>query len=275
MEKESSSLILGMNTENAYIKIYDLIISDTPDFIVINKPSGLLSIPDREGKDISLKKLLIEKYGSIYTVHRLDRGTSGLILFAKNEEAHKHLSQQFEQRQTEKIYHGMVLGSLAEKKGTIDASIAEHPVKKGLMTVHRKARPDDLIRKGSIRQAVGRGKEAITDYEVLEDFKTFSWVQFQIHTGRTHQIRVHAKHIGHPIVCDELYGDGKPILLSSLKHKFKLSKEEWEEKPLLGRLALHASVLQFLNANGESVKLEAPLPKDLKALLQQLRKLKN
>lgn len=245
------------------MKIADIIVEETTDWIALNKPAGLLSIPDREGKDISLKKMLLEKYGNIFTVHRLDRGTSGLILFAKNEEAHKHLSQQFaregsfgEERQTEKIYQGMVLGTLPDKKGTIDAPIAEHPVKKGVMTVYRK------------------GKEAITDYEVLEDFKIFSWMQFQIHTGRTHQIRVHAKHIGHPIVCDDLYGDGKPILLSSLKHKFRLSKNEWEEKPLLGRLGLHASSLQFLHVNLEPIKLEAPLPKDLKAVLQQLKKLK-
>ena len=248
----------------AQMRISEFIIEETDDWIALNKPSGLLSIPDREGKDISLKKILLEKYGNIFTVHRLDRGTSGLILFAKNEDAHKYLSQQFaregpfgEERQTEKIYQGMVLGTLTDKQGTIDAPIAEHPVKKGLMTVYRK------------------GKEAITDYEVIEDFKIFSWIQFQILTGRTHQIRVHAKHIGHPIVCDELYGDGKPILLSSLKHKFKLSKDEWEEKPLLARLALHASGLQFLHVNREAIKLEAPLPKDLKALLQQLRKLKS
>ncbi len=227
------------------------------NLIALNKPSGLLSIPDREGKDISLKKLLIEKYGHIFTVHRLDRDTSGLIIFAKTEEAHKHLSQQFEERKTEKIYQGMVLGSIATQKATINAPIAEHPVKKGLMTVYRK------------------GKEAITDYEVLEDFKIFSWVQFQIHTGRTHQIRVHAKHLGHPIVCDELYGDGKPILLSSLKHKFKLSKNELEERPILNRLALHAVSLQFINSNGATLNLEASLPKDLKALLQQLKKLKH
>ncbi len=238
------------------MRLSDWIIYEDENLIALNKPSGLLSIPDREGKDISLKKLLVEKYGNIFTVHRLDKDTSGLIVFAKNELAHKQLSLQFEARQTEKIYVGLVLGSLAEKKGTIDAPIAEHPAKKGLMTVHRK------------------GKESITDYEVLEDLKIFSWVQFQIHTGRTHQIRVHAKHIGHPVVCDELYGDGKPILLSSLKHKFKLSKNELEERPILNRLALHALSLQFTNTNNEIIRLEAPLTKDLKALLQQLRKRK-
>jgi len=239
------------------MKLVDITVFENEDFIALNKPSGLLSIPDREGKEISLKKMLIEKYGNIFTVHRLDKGTSGLIVFAKNEETHKYLSQQFEGRQTEKIYYGFVLGSLADKKGTIDAPIAEHPAKKGLMTIHR------------------NGKESLTDYEVLEDFKTFSWVQFQIHTGRTHQIRVHAKHIGHPVVCDEMYGDGKPVLLSSLKHKFKLSKNELEERPILNRLALHAQSLRFTNTNGETMKLEAPLPKDLKALLQQLRKWKH
>ena len=73
------------------MKIADIIVEETTDWIALNKPAGLLSIPDREGKDISLKKMLLEKYGNIFTVHRLDRGTSGLILFAKNEEAHKHL----------------------------------------------------------------------------------------------------------------------------------------------------------------------------------------
>src|SRR6187549_2733423 len=122
------------------MKLSEWIIYEDEDLIALNKPSGLLSIPDREGKDISLKKLLIEKYGNIFTVHRLDRDTSGLIVFAKTEEAHKLLSQQFEERQTEKIYLGFVLGSLAEKKGRIDAPIAEHPVKKGLMTVYRKGK---------------------------------------------------------------------------------------------------------------------------------------
>jgi 23S rRNA pseudouridine1911/1915/1917 synthase len=239
------------------MKISEFIIQETDDFVVLNKPSGLLSIPDREGKDISLKVLLKEKYNDIYTVHRLDKDTSGLIVFAKNEAAHKHLSLQFEHRQTEKIYHGLVIGSPAEQTGSIDSPIGEHPAKNGTMIIHRK------------------GKEALTDYEVVESFGIYTWMKFRIHTGRTHQIRLHTKEMGHPIVCDALYGDGKPVLLSSLKHKkFKLSKNELEERPLLNRLALHASTLSFTNPQGEKITLEAPLQKDLKALLQQLRKWK-
>jgi 23S rRNA pseudouridine1911/1915/1917 synthase len=232
------------------------IIFENDDLIALNKPSGLLSIPDREGKEISLKNLLLEKYGQIFTVHRLDRVTSGVIVFAKNEETHKHLSKQFEERQTEKIYVGLVIGSPANKKGSIDAPIAEHAVKRGMMIIHQ------------------RGKESLTDYEVLEDFGIYSWLQFRIHTGRTHQIRVHMKDIGHPIVCDDLYGDGKPVLISSLKNKFKLSKDELEERPILNRLALHALQLKFVLTNGKKIELEAPLPKDLRAVLQQLNKWK-
>jgi 23S rRNA pseudouridine1911/1915/1917 synthase len=239
------------------MKLNELIIFENDDCIALNKPSGLLSIPDREGKDISLKLLLKEKYGEIFTVHRLDKDTSGLIVFAKNEATHKHLSKQFEERKTRKIYLGLVIGSPPEKKGSMDGPIGEHPARNGTMIVHRKA------------------KEALTDYEVLEDFGVYAWLQFQIHTGRTHQIRVHAKEMGHPIVCDILYGDGKPVLLSSLKHKkFKLSKNELEERPLLNRLALHASQLTIHLPTGEMAALEAPLPKDLKALLQQLNKWK-
>jgi 23S rRNA pseudouridine1911/1915/1917 synthase len=238
------------------MKIADLLIFENDDFIVLNKPSGLLSIPDREGKDISLKKLLQEKYNQVFTVHRLDKDTSGVIVFAKNEAIHKHLSRAFENRVTEKIYAGLVVGSLQNKKGTIDAPIAEHPVKRGLMVIHRK------------------GKESLTDYEVLEDFSIYSWLQFQIHTGRTHQVRVHMNYLGHPIACDELYGDGKPILLSSIKHNYKLSKTAEEEIPILNRLALHAYKLKFVDRDGILQAFEAPLPKDIRATLQQLSKRK-
>jgi 23S rRNA pseudouridine1911/1915/1917 synthase len=237
------------------MKISDLLIEENEDWVALNKPSGLLSIPDREGKEVSLKSLLQEKYEKIFTVHRLDRDTSGLIVFAKNEPTHKHLSLQFEGRLTKKIYAGLVIGSPSEKKGSINLPLAENTVQRGVMIVNR------------------RGKESLTDYEVLEDFGIYSWMQFQIHTGRTHQIRVHMKETGHPIVCDDIYGDGKPLLLSSLKKKkFKLSKDVEEERPLMSRLALHAWQLSFNTIQGEKKELIADLPKDMRATLQQLAK---
>ncbi|MCB9054416.1 MAG: RluA family pseudouridine synthase [Chitinophagales bacterium] len=238
------------------MKLSEITIFENDDFIALNKPAGLLSVPDREGKETSLKRLLQEQYGKIFTVHRLDKETSGLIIFAKTEVAHKHLSAQFEARATKKIYRGLVIGSPFEKKGSIDAPIAEHPAKNGTMIIHRK------------------GKESLTDYEVLEDYGIYSLMQFQIHTGRTHQIRVHMKNLGHPIVCDQIYGDGKPVFISAIKKKYNLSKTELEERPILGRLALHSFKLSFKDVNGDLKELEAEMPKDIRATLQQLGKKK-
>jgi 23S rRNA pseudouridine1911/1915/1917 synthase len=235
------------------MKLEEHIVFQNDDFIAINKPAGLLTIPDREGKEQSLKGILKQKFGAIFTVHRLDKETSGLVVFAKNETAHKQLSTAFEGREVQKYYLGLVMGKPAETAGSIDAGIIEHPVKKGLMTVNKK------------------GKTSLTDYETLESFRFYSWLQFQIHTGRTHQIRVHMKHLGNPVVCDILYGDGKPVFISSIKKKYNLSKSEEEERPILARLALHSWKLAF-KLNGKHYNLEAELPKDLRALLQQLRK---
>lgn len=226
---------------------------ENDDFIAINKPAGLLSIPAREGKDISLKQLLQQQYGSIYTVHRLDKDTSGIIVFAKDEAIHKQLSALFEGRAVQKFYLGLVHGKPINKKGTVDIAIAKHPGKATKMITNVKAKP------------------SATDYEVLESFRTFSWMQFQIYTGRTHQIRVHMQHMGHPIVCDEIYGNGQPVFVSSIKRSYKLSKEVPEEKPILSRLALHSHKLIF-NLNRDHFKFEAEIPKDLRAILQQLRK---
>jgi len=219
-----------------------VIIFENDDFVVVNKPSGLLSIPDRLQSGDSLKSFLQKKYGQIFTVHRLDKDTSGLIAFAKNEHAHKFLSQAFEERLVDKNYLGIVYGP-----------IIEHPAKNGLMVVNKK------------------GKPAITHYRVLEELGSFSYLSFNIETGRTHQIRLHMQSIGHSIVCDSLYGNETPIFVSSFKRNYKLSKLEEEERPILQRLGLHSFQLKFKDRQNREQQFEAALPKDMKALLQQLR----
>ena len=231
------------------------IIFENDDFVAVNKEAGMLTIPDRhDDTQPSLYRILSQRYGKIFIVHRLDRDTSGLILFAKNEATHKYLSQLFEQRNIEKRYLGIVRGNMPEKKGVVNEPIGEHPSRKGVMIISRK------------------GKPSLTNYEVLEDYGIFSLVQFDIHSGRTHQIRVHTQSLGHPIICDAVYGDGKAILLSSFKKKYKLSQHDLEERPIISRLALHSSSLLFKDIHQKAFSIEAPLPKDIKALLQQLKK---
>src|ERR1700761_6119963 len=113
------------------------IIFENDNFVALNKPAGMLSIPDREGKEASLKSWLREKYGNIFTVHRLDRETSGVIVFAKDEVTHKFLSEAFELRDVEKFYQGLVVGSLPEPSGSIELPIMEHPAKPGIMAVNK------------------------------------------------------------------------------------------------------------------------------------------
>lgn len=230
------------------------IIFENENFIAVNKPAGMLTIPDRHDETrLSLYKILLQQYGKIFIVHRLDRDTSGIILFAKNEASHKYFSQLFEKRNIEKIYLGILRGSLPENEGIINEPIAEDSFHKGMMMVNKK------------------GKPSVTEYKMLEDYGIYSLVQFKIHSGRTHQIRVHAKFIGHPVACDNLYGDGNPVLLSSFKKKYKLDEDE-KERPLINRVALHSHQLSFKDAYSNFHKVEAPLPKDMKAVLQQLKK---
>jgi 23S rRNA pseudouridine955/2504/2580 synthase/23S rRNA pseudouridine1911/1915/1917 synthase len=224
-------------------------------FLAVNKPSGLLTIPDRHDDTlISLYKILSLEYQKIFIVHRLDKDTSGLILFAKDEVTHKYLSQLFENKKIEKYYLGIIQGSIADKAGTINENIEEHPARKGIMVISKK------------------GKPSVTDYEVVEDYGLYSLIKFHIHSGRTHQIRVHMKHIGKPLACDELYGNGKPVLLSSFKKKYKLSRNEDEEKPLHSRLALHSYKLVFKDQQGNDMELTAEMPKDMRAFVRQLEK---
>lgn len=215
----------------------------------------MLTLPDRHDNAIpSLKQWLQQQYGEIFVVHRLDKDTSGAMIWATSQEQHQYFSQAFEDRVIEKIYHGLVHGQPPYESGLIEVPIAAHPANNGRMMVHAK------------------GKASKTGFKLLEQFSHFSWVAFKLYTGRTHQIRVHAQHAGMPLVCDPLYSDGKPFLLSSIKKKYHLGKHQEEEKPILNRTALHASTLSFNDENGNAVTIEAPIPKDLKATLQQLRK---
>jgi len=229
------------------------ILSEHEDWVAVNKGAGLLSIPDRLGKEPSLKDLLKEKYGEIYTVHRIDRDTSGVIVFAKSSAAHQILSKKFEDRGVDKFYDCLVKGYPDSSDGTIHVPLMENPTQPGRMITHAK------------------GKPAVTEYTVAEIFRGFSLLRCKILTGRTHQIRVHLQYLGHSIVGDEWYGDGKPLLLSTVKRNFKISSDSFEERPILSRLALHAAELHF-DWKGIPIQLTAPLPKDLKATLQQLRK---
>ena len=231
-------------------------IYEDDDLVIVNKPAGLLVIPDRFDALLpSLNKMLEAKTGEkVWVVHRLDRETSGVICFAKNEQTHRYLSILFQERGVSKFYAGLVNGIVIPEEGRIEGAIAEHPAANGKMIVAKK------------------GKIAVTDYKVSEQWPLYALVQFQIHTGRTHQIRVHMQSIGHPLVCDDLYGDGEPFLLSNIKRKYRLSEKDEVEKPLLNRLALHAYRLEFDKEDGTHIVAEADLPKDMSACVKQLNK---
>ncbi|CUU07022.1 23S rRNA pseudouridine1911/1915/1917 synthase [Candidatus Kryptobacter tengchongensis] len=232
------------------------IIYEDEDFIVLNKPAGVLTIPDRFSKSLpNLYGILTEKYGRIFVVHRLDKETSGVICFAKNEEAHSDLSEKFEEHDVNKVYLALITGHLRNKEGRIDIPLSENPKIPGTMRVDYDA-----------------GKRSITEYKVLEEFENYSLVEVRPLTGRMHQIRVHFKAIGHPLAIDSVYGNKNEIFLSEIKKKYK-AKEDEPEKPLMSRLTLHALKLGFFHfRKKEYIEFEAKLPRDFESLLKQLRK---
>lgn len=222
--------------------------------IAINKPAGLLVLPDRYDHNLlNLYDLLKETFGTIFVVHRIDRETSGVVLFAKTAEMHALMNKTFEQRQVEKLYWAIVVGTPNADGGRIDLPLAEN--ERGI----RKMKVDKK-----------NGKEAITDYKVVEKFKSYALIEATPHTGRTHQIRVHLSAIGLPILADPLYSNSGWFFLSSIKQNYKSNEEE---KPLIMRTALHALSLSFINpVNRERMLIKAPIPKDMEATLKVLRK---
>ncbi len=233
------------------------IIYEDKNIIVLNKAPGVVVHPAgskyRENSLVNALLFHCEKSLSGISgvlrpgiVHRLDKDTSGLLVVAKNDAAHKYLMQQFKARTIQKIYIALVLGKLESKKGIINAPIGRHHKDRKKMGITYK-----------------EGREAVTKYEVIDDFKECSLVKIKLLTGRTHQIRVHFSSIGHPLVGDTLYGNIK-------------ANDAFAKKYGLQRIFLHSLELG-LSIPGErnkKIKLfSTDLPKDLKVPLEKLQKI--
>jgi len=231
------------------------LIYEDEDFVIVNKPAGMLTIPDRfVPEKENLSNLLSDLMGPVWVVHRLDRETSGMLCFARNENAHRHLNEQFSNRTVDKVYSVLVEGRPLPPEGAIDKGIAPHPSIPGKMI------------------ASAQGKPSLTLYRVVDTFKAFSLVDANIKTGRTHQIRVHFASIGHPLTVDPLYGKRDAFFLSEVKQNYNKSKREIE-RPIMERLTLHAARLSLDHpSTGERLTFQCDPPKDFRALLNQLGK---
>jgi len=234
--------------------------------LALDKPAGLLTSPDRyDPQRPNLMKLLHagitadkpwaleRKLTYLANAHRLDFETSGVILLAKNKPALVALANLFGSEKPHKKYLALVRGTPADDNFEVNAPLAPHPAKIGLMRVDPK-----------------NGKKSKTEFEALENFSGWTLLHCTPLTGRTHQIRVHLRHVDLPIVGDELYG-GKPLWLSRLKRDYRL-KPGREERPLISRVALHAEELALPHpVTGETLTITAPWPKDLRVAVKYLR----
>lgn len=235
------------------------IIYEDKDIIILNKQANMVVHPARSNTHGTLVNALVFYSDNLSNglgefrpgiVHRLDKNTTGVMVVAKNNTAQWKIAKQFEHRQVKKSYLAVVHGSPELTSDRISAPLGVHPRTR---------------EKYAIRPEVG--KESITFYEVIEDFRGFSLLKLKPKTGRTHQIRVHLSYIKHPIVADDMYG-GKLVYPWQLK-----DAETAVEEPVVSRVALHASTLEFKHPMTEkTVKFEASLPEDIQGLLEMLRK---
>lgn len=235
---------------------FSVIYSDDA-LVVVNKKSGLLVASDRYDKDAQRLDALIEKeFGRVFAVHRIDKDTSGLVVYARTEEAHKHLSLQFQERTVKKIYHTLVYGRPSWETLKVKLPLLPDGDARHRTVVNKK-----------------NGKQSITDFRLLGVCGNFSWIEAAPLTGRTHQIRVHLAENGLNIVCDPLYGGNqKPIRLSEIKRSYR--GDVFDERPLLSRLALHAYKITFMHpVTQEEVSFVAPYQKDMEAVRKQFSKL--
>lgn len=237
------------------------------DYVAVAKPAGLATIPGRGETDSVLERLgrqlSLPSSGTIdprlRVVHRLDKHTSGVLVFATNIAAQRHLSHQFQNNRVEKEYLALVSGRPDQAEGEIDAAIGPSPTSRLRMAV---------LKHG--------GRPARTNWKVEETFRTYTLLRVFPKTGKTHQIRVHLRHIGLPLAIDPLYNPPRPgapagIFLSSIKRDYRPAQGQ-SERPLMDRLTLHAERLRFMLPNEECKELTLPVPKDFRALLNQLRR---
>lgn len=217
------------------------VLYEDSNVVATDKPPGIAVHPDGKSKDKTVLDFVLKKYKKAELVHRLDKDTSGVLLFAKNKKMHEFLKKQFQDRVVKKIYHAVVSGYLKNDHGIINKSIGRSP--------------SDFRRRLSGRGARGEMREAITEYKVLKRFidkvnNKFTYLEVKPKTGRTHQIRVHMKFLNHPVVCDSLYAPGNPCPKG------------------FSRMALHAKSIEFKNLKGKVIKVESPLPKEFKSIIK-------
>ncbi len=233
------------------------ILHEDAQIVVVNKPPDYLTIPDRfDPFKRNLLTELKESYEEVFVVHRLDRETSGILVFARDADAHRALNLRFSNREADKFYLALTTGCPYPREDTIDKPIGPDPRGGGRMRIDPR-----------------EGKPSATAYETLECFREYALVRLQLFTGRTHQVRVHMASTGHPLAVDPLYGGSEAIFLSQIKRKKFNLKNGTEERPLLNRVSLHAYQLAFDHpGTGERVSFQAEPPKDFLATVRQLGK---
>ncbi|GMO26347.1 MAG: RluA family pseudouridine synthase [Termitinemataceae bacterium] len=232
------------------------IVYQDDDIIAVNKSSGISVNPDRYDREKkNLFELLCTVTGKrLWLVHRIDNETSGLVIFAKKAKTHQKLSMAFENRTIKKTYTAILSGRPSWQTETCDLPLVPNGNKLHRTIVDRY-----------------QGKKSITHFNVVLSVGNYTVVEVKPETGRTHQIRVHAAALGHPVVCDRLYAKiAKPVYLSDFKKKWRGDKIT--ELPLLDRLALHAAKLELPDYARKKL-LEAPLSRDMNALITQFEKI--